>query len=1377
MRRWRLITLVVLPLAVCGGGGSALAASGKRSTHRTHRGTGQPVTTRIVPFVKRLSIRSGSTSVLLPGGARAAYVQAELAGPGTATFGAPGGASVSVGGGGAGGGLAATQGRHLAVHVSGHPRQLLAYVVALLVTGSRGDTLHQAIGDTASTLPSVTLSRGKTASLKLPADAAPGARDVLATLTGPLAKGAVLSAGSVPVMAGARSASALLPVQGGRLRLHQLGRGRSIVRVQVLAYVAPNRASSAGASPLLFSHPQRSRTLHGELTLRVAGSSGLSGANTDAPTTGGLVSIRISPGPGQASVSPVPLTTDDGRTLSAAEAIPYASAGRGQASSTTVWAPLSSAGQLLLHGNSSRIHVQLLGAAAGDLRIRPDTLTLQPDELDRITSVTANSVSFQGVPAGLSKVKSGYVIASAMTPQTPQGLLRKVTAVSVSGGNLTLSTIPATLRDVLLQGSIKVQSNPTASQLRSFEPLARGVRLAPHDNSGPIGVNFDVDLQDWGPGNYVDVTGPGVQISPSLNFTANASLFPPSFSAQFTASAQESLNAAAEAYLGANNVEYSARLARAFFAPIPEWVGIPFTVVPETEIDLNLSGGAHALLDASISQSRTFTYGVGFSTSNGFYTIANVSPNSFTHSVHLNGDTNLMLSATLGLNFFIDYLVGPGVSVGPYVQWQADTTANPWWKLNLGIAASAQFSINVLGLSYSHTFATLGGTVADAGGPFETLAIAAPKTITLARGATHQFYAETQGVNMVDWSTDGGTVSSSGLYTAPMTAGTYQVTAASADEPAANDTATVTVPPDPPSAPTGVSGTPAPGGATVTWQPPSDDGGTAISSYTVTASPGGAQMQVPGNVPRQVTFTGLTAKKSYTFTVTATNPAGSGPASAPSAPVQAGNGAYAAVEPDALQFPNTKTGSTSPPQTVTLLAAASQSLTVDSITFTGTPPNQFTIENDNCSGQTIPANGSCTFQVAFAPTASNGDASDTVQITDSDPASPQDVSLSYSYSFPAALESVSMPGASDIFGVGDATINDNSGSQAGTAVTSSDGGATWQVLDLSSTTDPNDPTEEVSGGSFSSAEDGCIVGSYHETYRVTGQFILCTTDGGQSWSQGSLPSDVESLNGIHMLNASDGFATGQSNGGTGTLQAVLLTTTDGGQTWNEVTAAPSGLSGDSYQSVDFASDNLHGVITGTGYDSTSSSEEDFALYTSDGGQTWKLSDIGDGSYVPSFLSPTAGSATDWWAVGPTQLYASTDGGATWSAESSPSLTNATSVAFADALDGWVVDDPGVTDVAHGNPPSAEHIWHTTDGGQTWTEAGVTATNQNCATPPGGSGYFTNPVLTQIAAADASDVVIGGQEYVETSDGNFAGSVAGIEVSHDGGQTWTATPCW
>ncbi len=85
-----------------------------------------------------------------------------------------------------------------------------------------------------------------------------------------------------------------------------------------------------------------------------------------------------------------------------------------------------------------------------------------------------------------------------------------------------------------------------------------------------------------------------------------------------------------------------------------------------------------------------------------------------------------------------------------------------------------------------------------------------------------------------------------------------------------------------PDAPTGVSAVRGNTQATVSFTTPASDGGTPITSYTITSSPGG--FTVTGSAS-PITVTGLTNGTSYTFTVVATNAVGDSPASAASTAV------------------------------------------------------------------------------------------------------------------------------------------------------------------------------------------------------------------------------------------------------------------------------------------------------------------------------------------------------------------------------------------------------------------------------------------------------------------------------------------------------------
>lgn len=82
-----------------------------------------------------------------------------------------------------------------------------------------------------------------------------------------------------------------------------------------------------------------------------------------------------------------------------------------------------------------------------------------------------------------------------------------------------------------------------------------------------------------------------------------------------------------------------------------------------------------------------------------------------------------------------------------------------------------------------------------------------------------------------------------------------------------------------PGAPTGVSAVAGNALAVVSFTPPANNGGSAITSYRVTSSPGGITAT---GTASPITVTGLTNGTTYTFTVAAINAVGTGASSAPS---------------------------------------------------------------------------------------------------------------------------------------------------------------------------------------------------------------------------------------------------------------------------------------------------------------------------------------------------------------------------------------------------------------------------------------------------------------------------------------------------------------
>jgi hypothetical protein len=87
--------------------------------------------------------------------------------------------------------------------------------------------------------------------------------------------------------------------------------------------------------------------------------------------------------------------------------------------------------------------------------------------------------------------------------------------------------------------------------------------------------------------------------------------------------------------------------------------------------------------------------------------------------------------------------------------------------------------------------------------------------------------------------------------------------------------------PEPPRTVTGAAASPS--SVEVYWESPAFNGGAPVTGYSVVASPGGGVCSTSG--AQTCTVSGLSKGQTYTFSVTATNPAGTSAASSPSAGV------------------------------------------------------------------------------------------------------------------------------------------------------------------------------------------------------------------------------------------------------------------------------------------------------------------------------------------------------------------------------------------------------------------------------------------------------------------------------------------------------------
>lgn len=243
--------------------------------------------------------------------------------------------------------------------------------------------------------------------------------------------------------------------------------------------------------------------------------------------------------------------------------------------------------------------------------------------------------------------------------------------------------------------------------------------------------------------------------------------------------------------------------------------------------------------------------------------------------------------------------------------------------------------------------------------------------------------------------------------------------------------------------------------------------------------------------------------------------------------------------------------------------------------------------------------------------------------------------------------------------------------------------------------------------------------------------ILRTTDGGAKWSIQNSGTNIN-LTDIYFISPNMGWAVADDEGD---ANSFILSTTNGGKNWSQQnTGLQSGTN--TFDAV-FFSDSLTGYLAGAAYYYNGWSSA--ILKTTDGGVKWNTVAVEDTGYDYKLNAIYFSDKMNGWAVGLHGIILhTTNGGDSWSQQTSNTTSEFNSVYFVDSQNGWISGYQGV-------------ILHTTDGGTTWK-------------PQNSGGGF---VLTDVHFTDLNN------GWISTNDN----SINGIVVLHttNGGANWSQEP--
>ncbi|HEV2415665.1 MAG TPA: fibronectin type III domain-containing protein [Candidatus Dormibacteraeota bacterium] len=1169
-------------------------------------------------------------------------------------------------------------------------------------------------------------------------------------------------------------------------------------RIDILGWFADG--SNADAVGALYTSITPTRvvdaaalTAGGSLSVPVWGQGGVPDGSAAGPTTSALLQVTVSNPTGPGSIA-----------MSGTSILDFAAAQTVTGTEVAQLAFPAGTASLKALGASAIVTVDLVAYFSGDLVMPGSTKVLSPTQLAGITSMGADSTITFGPGTQVSPpILINDVIVAGPSAATPSGLLRRVLSISTTAdGSTVLGTrqaaVPEAITSFFLDwtlppstGAFGMSHGSAPTTVAGPTALTGSNPLPPPPNTSidpswpsffvanpPVGVSFDLSQLDPGlhTGSSIDISDLEVQLRIGLQMNLSQS-------GKFTMHIGFGVGARAAIdvqLLAQISLLDKKHLLEHFFPvgpPIFIFIGIfIFEFQPgidfSLEFQVSLAGGLiiHEGLDRYIEVSGGYD-------GKSFFLDPLTTKNYLAPAQEHNLRPSVQAVFELDAHFDPSVAFYGGVAsidgdLKPFATVTVDPLAPHWWDFALGLCYQTEFQLNLIFFTNDHAFLPICFTLADFQAPGRLLGITiTPSPATVARSGTQHFHADIPlSLNGVIWSiaeSGGGTLSNMTQfdvdYTAPRTAGTYHLEAASVDDPTSTKEVDITVPADPPGAPINVvAALTTSTSAIVGWTAPPDDGGAPLKTYVVTVSPGGniATINAPGAT---ATFSGLNPATTYTFTVAAINGAGLTGASGVSNSLTTPPAGPMSVNPKSISFGSVTLGQSSQPQTV-VVTADGVPLVISTVSLAGTNPAEFAIQNDLCSGQTLQPGATCSFAVQYIPTQQIV-ASAAVIIKDSDATSPQTVTLSGSSPVPAVSGVVQV---FDIQMVDSQTGYAVEGALGTVVVKTTDGGKTWNRLVLPIF----DQVFDAGSGTvrFIDANHGFITA--FRRLQPSGQvdFILATSDGGQTWQQINLPS-ATGPESMWFTDASHGWVLSEVAGPpappgslVNSALVVVNVTTDGGLTWTRhsvpdpiIAGTPGCIGEEANVSVAFT-DSLSGWMSAAvlcfAPNLTITSRGALFWTTTDGGTTWTPHQPAGVTEVFDRIQVTGPSQVRQLAVvnvNPTLfeqvLVSSDDGGASFSITPLPAQNvQIADVTFSDSTHAVFVTSDG-------------HVWRTTDDGATW---------QGNTLPrfASSAGRITSYQYDAVASPDGTNIWVTGSVFYGFTEAGF------IEKSSDGGATWT-----
>lgn len=312
-----------------------------------------------------------------------------------------------------------------------------------------------------------------------------------------------------------------------------------------------------------------------------------------------------------------------------------------------------------------------------------------------VSTYNGETFKFTQLTSELEQVDVGDIIVSDVSPVDSDGYFRKVTAITQQGSGIVVSTIPATLDESIVDGSVFALKTLQPSQIMSMSALD-GVSLVSSTDSAPFTyyledvVLFDGDSNPTTKDDQVKANGYiefQTEFIPYLDMKGSQVRL---FSLEYRTSHNDTLEIFSELELA--GIEMEVILASHTFTPFTLNVGLlPLVFVPKLDLVVGVDGSVKVGISTEVSHEFSMRSGIQYRYSSGWSLIGEVTdtyswtPPHFTYEMTLKGYFGARF------NLYLYGIAGPFVKITPFLEVKVEPLEQPWWTLFGGIDVPVGF--------------------------------------------------------------------------------------------------------------------------------------------------------------------------------------------------------------------------------------------------------------------------------------------------------------------------------------------------------------------------------------------------------------------------------------------------------------------------------------------------------------------------------------------------------------------------------------------------------------------------------------------------------------------------------------------------------------